>query len=161
MTFSSFLSLSPPSEPAIIQLSAAKARIRIAMVFMACPFDGQRFRIERMRLAMGLLHLQQFDVEDKRGIGRGGLSGAAGAVAEVAGDDELADAAFLHARDAEVPALDDLAGAELEIKGPAVIEARVELGAVLELADVVHDDGVAGLGLAAGAHLDVDVLKAG
>src|SRR5262245_39394443 len=53
-------------------------------------------------------HPQQLDLEDQVGVRRDDAAGAAGAVAELGGDGELALASHLHTRHALVPALDDL-----------------------------------------------------
>src|SRR5262249_35490301 len=82
------------------------------------------------------------------------------AVAEFRRDDELALAADLHPGDALVPALDDLAGAEVELERLAAVEAAVELLAVLERGGVVHRHAVALLGLGPGAFLEGLVLQA-
>src|SRR6266568_8312785 len=81
---------------------------------------------------------EQLDLEHQRRVGRDSAREAARAVAELGRDGELALAAHLHALHALVPALDDLAGAELELEGIAAILAGVELLAVGEPARVVH-----------------------
>src|SRR5262249_25447634 len=78
-----------------------------------------------------LSNLQQFDVEDERGVGRDVAAGAAGAVGELRRDDQRARAADFHPGHALVPAGDDAAGAELEVERLAVIARAVELLAVL------------------------------
>src|SRR5690606_4718542 len=60
-------------------------------------------------------------------------------------DDELAPAADLHALDAGVPALDDLADTEAEVERRAAVVRRVELLAGGQGdADVVHRHGASG-----------------
>lgn len=78
-----------------------------------------------------LLDAQQLNLEDEGGVGGDGAARAALAVAELGGDDEAALPADLHPSHALVPALDDLARAELEIEGLAAIQGGVELLAVL------------------------------
>src|SRR5688572_32989888 len=78
------------------------------------------------------------------------------AVGERGGDGELALAADLHAFDALVPALDDVARAEREVERVAARAARVELLPAGEPADVVDHDVLAGGG--AGALADDEVF---
>src|SRR5262245_58854847 len=83
---------------------------------------------------------------------------SAGAVAELGRNDELSFAAFFHAGDALIPALNDLASAELELERfPA--NARVELCAVGEFAGVMHRDHIAGLRFRAGTDSNVFDLE--
>ena len=56
---------------------------------------------------------------------------ATGAVGELGRNDERAPAALAHAGDAEVPALDDVPGAEREVEGLHAVPRGVEV-AVLE-----------------------------
>src|SRR6185312_8003685 len=70
--------------------------------------------------------LQQLDIEGQRREGRNHAARAARAVAERRRDDQRALAADFHPGDPLVPALDDLAGAELERKRLAAIERAVE-----------------------------------
>src|SRR5688572_32148074 len=71
--------------------------------------------------------VEELDLEDQGGVRRNDGREAARAVAEVGRDHELALAADLHAGDALVPALDDLAGAELEVERLVAV-ARAEIG---------------------------------
>src|SRR5882672_1682985 len=89
-------------------------------------------------------YFEQLDVEHQGGVGRDHAATALLAVGELGRDGELAHAADLHAFDALVPALDDIARAEGEVERVAAAAAGVELLAVGELADVVHEDVVAG-----------------
>src|SRR5580704_15771028 len=95
------------------------------------------------------LHIEQFDVEDQRGVGRDDAAGAARPVAELGRDDQGALAADLHAGDALVPAGDDLMPPERELERLTAVERAVELlalGAILiEPACVMHDAGLTGL----------------
>src|SRR3546814_17923154 len=59
-----------------------------------------------------LFEVDQFDIEDQRGVRRNHPAGAAGTIAELGRDDQGALAADLHAGDALVPAADHPAGAE-------------------------------------------------
>src|SRR5262245_50277500 len=96
-----------------------------------------------------LPHAQQLHLEDQRGVRRDHPAGTPRAIAEVGGDGQLALAAYFHAGDPLVPALDDMARSQREREGPPVVLARIELGAVLEPAGVVDVDGLAGLGFLA------------
>jgi hypothetical protein len=71
----------------------------------------------------------------------------------VGGDGDPALSADGHAGDTDVPALDDLAGAELESERLALLVAVEDLVVLLELADVAHADAVAVLGGGTGAGL--------
>jgi hypothetical protein len=82
-------------------------------------------------------------LKDEGCVCRDHVSSAAGAVAELGGDGELALLADLHAEEALVPALDDLAGTDDEVEGAATIVARVELLAIGQGATVVDVDAVA------------------
>src|ERR1051325_11246501 len=110
----------------------------------------------------GSIHLQQFDIEHQRGVGRDDAAGAAGAIAELGRDDQGALAADLHAGHALVPALDHLMRAEWERKRLAAVEGAVELLALLaivvEPAGVMHADILAGGRLGAGAARALGVL---
>src|SRR5687767_8825346 len=79
-----------------------------------------------------VLDLEQLHLKVELGVRRDDVAGALGAVAEIGRNDQLANAAHLHAGDAFVPALDDPAGAERELKRLAAVLAAVELLAVLE-----------------------------
>src|ERR1019366_2610941 len=74
---------------------------------------------------------------------------------------ELALASDLHAGYTFVPALDDLAGSELELKRFAGPDRAVELLAVGEPAGVIDFDVLSGLGDGAGANLDVPIFQTG
>src|SRR5690349_17729043 len=102
-------------------------------------------------------HLQQFDVEDQRGVRRDYARGAAGAVTEGGGDGERAAAAHLHGRDPLIPALDHLALADGEGEGFVAVARAIELLAVLERARVVHRAHLARLGAGARSDDDIDI----
>jgi hypothetical protein len=101
----------------------------------------------------------------QRRVRRDHAAGAARAVAELGRDHEHARAAFLHALHALVPALDDMAGAEVELERVVAVLARIELGALdavlVQPAGVVDRDRRAGLGVLARAGHGVVVLEAG
>ena len=100
--------------------------------------DGEQWR---RRLVDGL----ELDVKDERAVGRN-VADALVAVAHVWRNGDGALAAHFHVLEADVPALDDLAGAQTESERLAG-RARVELLAVLlELAGVVDVDLFALLG---------------
>ena len=86
-----------------------------------------------------LFHLQQLNLEMQLGIRRN-TGSAFLTVGEIRRDDELAFAAFLHAGNAFVPALDDLASTEVEHKGFVAVAAGVEFLAILERAGVMDID---------------------
>src|SRR5882762_5985511 len=88
-----------------------------------CGFCG--FCVDRR-----LFHVQQFDVEQQRRVRRDRAAGAAGAISELRRDDERPLAADLHAREALIPALNHLAGAEFEFEWVVAIARAVELLAV-------------------------------
>src|SRR4051812_1749118 len=91
--------------------------------------------------ARRLLHAEQVDDEDQRFSGLDDAGRAAGAVAQVRRDGQLAAAAHAHALDTLVPAGDDLAAAEREGEGLAAVPGGVELRAVgVRDAHVVHGD---------------------
>src|SRR5206468_3128677 len=100
-------------------------------------------------------------VEDQRGIGRDHAAGAAGAVAELRRDLQLALAADLHAFHTFVPALDDLSGAERELERLAAVHRAIErLLGVGKPAGVVHLHLLAFGRDGAVTDLDVPVLHA-
>src|SRR5581483_7180687 len=75
-------------------------------------------------------------------------------------DFELTLAAYFHAGNAFVPAFDHLSLSQREVKGRASYRA-VEFLPRGEPAGVMHFYLAARLGLFAGAHLDVPILKSG
>src|SRR5262245_64087141 len=86
----------------------------------------------------GRLHGEELDLEDERGAGRDDAAGAALAVAQVRGNDQLALAAHLHGAHAFVPALDHSPLADREHERLAAIHRAIELLAALDYACVVH-----------------------
>src|SRR5947199_391245 len=94
--------------------------------------------------AFSLSRSQQLHGEDQRGVRGDQAAGAAGAVAEVGGDDEGALFADFHGGYAFIPSLDDLALAEEELEGVVAIAGAVELLSVGEPAGVVDAHGLAG-----------------
>lgn len=87
-----------------------------------------------------LFDVDKLSLEDESGVGGDDTTDAAGAIGELRVDSELALLANLHAEEALVPALDDLAGADSEVKGVATVEAGIELLAVDEGTRVVDID---------------------
>src|SRR6266700_1391793 len=73
------------------------------------------------------LHVEQFDVEDQRGIRRDDAARAARAIAELGRDDEGALAADLHGGDALIPTADDLTLADGKLERLTAVERTVEL----------------------------------
>src|SRR5262249_45271196 len=148
--------------------ATAKTRTTIAVVLMASflsvcwmadctrrhcfPFLRRGLGDSEARsTATGLLHLQQFHLAAERRIGRDYFARAAGPIAQIGGDEELALAGLLHAGNAFVPTLDDLSGAKRERERLVAVHAAVELGAVFEPAGIVHRYGVTLLGFLARA----------
>src|ERR1700712_3728558 len=110
----------------------------------------------RAAVPVSSAHAEQVHDEDQRLVRTDHAAGAALAVGHRRRDRDLAPAADLHALDALVPALDDLALAEPELEGVATVPGRVELLAVLPgHADVVHVDDPPGDRLVALADLEV------
>src|SRR4051794_6582602 len=106
-----------------------------------------------------LADAQELDVEVQFRLRRDGRRPALLAVRELVRDLELPRPADLHADEALVPPLDDLAAADAEAERVAAVLAAVELLAILERAGVMHLDGVADLDRGAGALLFVEVLQ--
>jgi hypothetical protein len=89
-----------------------------------------------------VLDLDELSLKDERRVGRDDTADGAVSVGEVGGDGELAPLADLHAEEALIPALDDLALADGEVERLAAIVAGVELGAIGEGTTVVNGNGV-------------------
>ncbi len=123
-------------------------------------------RASALRLAQGrsapheLLHIHQLHVEDQGCVGRNYPRITLGSVGQVWRNAQLALATYLHAGDTFVPALDDLAGAQHELKRFAGPDRAVELLAVGEPAGVIDFDVLSGLRDRTGANLDVPVFEA-
>ena len=94
---------------------------------------------------------EQLDHEGQLGVRRDDPGYAARAVRQVAGDDQLARAADLHARHALVPPVDDLPAPEPEGERLLAVVAAVELGPVGQGTGVVDLDRLAGGGFRPGA----------
>mmetsp|Transcript_16056 Transcript_16056/g.51500 ORF Transcript_16056/g.51500 Transcript_16056/m.51500 type:complete len:205 (-) Transcript_16056:43-657(-) len=103
----------------------------------------------------------ELHVEDQRGVGRNDAARAARAVPEIGRDLEHPLLPHLHVEQRLVPALDDAADAHLERERRPAVVARVELGAVLQVACVMRLDLLAGGRLDAVALLHDLVLQAG
>src|SRR3954463_1314634 len=99
--------------------------------------------IAEVCLAKNLLDLDKLGLENERRVGRDDTPHSAVAIRQVGSDGELALLADLHAEQALVPALDDLAFADGEGERVAAVEAGVELLAIGEGAGVVDLNGVA------------------
>lgn len=93
------------------------------------------------------LDAQQLHFEDERRSPGDLRRGSPVSVAQLGGDDQLPLLALAHAQQALVPAFDHLAGAQGEGEGSVAGDAAVELGAVLQLARVVHVQHVSLAGL--------------
>src|SRR4029077_6859807 len=79
----------------------------------------------------GLFHLEQFDVEHERRIGRNHAARAASAIAHVGRDDQRALPTNLHARDALVPTLDHAAPTQRKVERFAGVAGAVEFAPLL------------------------------
>src|SRR4030095_2060879 len=102
--------------------------------------------LARKRIAAHSAHTQQLYFEHQRRVRRDYAAGAARAVPQCGRDGELALAAYLHARNALVPTLDDAPGAKGKHEGVVAILARVEFGAVGKPAGIVHLHLLSGAG---------------
>src|SRR6185437_10246218 len=78
-------------------------------------------------LRAGSVDADEIDDEDERLVGADHPAGAALAVGQHRRDRDPPPAADPHPLDALIPALDDLAPAELELEGAPAIPGRVEL----------------------------------
>src|SRR5690606_23065921 len=126
---------------------------------------------------VGSAHVHEVDDEDERLAALDRAAGATVAVAQVRRDGDLAPAADLHAEQALVPALDDLADTDREVERLTAVPRRVELlargpgdadvvrgdlptgGRLLALADLdVLDDELAGRGLAGEVDLGLGLV---
>ena len=90
--------------------------------------------VRSYRLA-ALLHSQQLNIEDQRGIRGNHSAGATSAIAKFGRDDQGALAAHLHPGDPLVPASDHLMRPEGELKGLAAIDRAVEFRPLAPLFD--------------------------
>ncbi|BAS18093.1 hypothetical protein AHiyo8_63960 [Arthrobacter sp. Hiyo8] len=94
--------------------------------------------------------------EDEGFVGLDGPARSTGAVGKLGRDFKATAAADLHAKQALVPALDDLADSHAEVQRCAAAPGRVEfLAGGPSNANVVGGDGVAGLSLGAVTNDDV------
>ena len=84
--------------------------------------------------------INDLNVEMKSRVGRDDVSCTAGSVSIVRRTDELSLLALLKLADAFVPAADDLADADFELKWNTARNRTVENTAVWELASVVNFD---------------------
>lgn len=100
---------------------------------MSLPSEGRN----RKGPALNLLDLQRLDIEDERGVRRN-VAHVLAAVGEVRGNGDSPLAANLNALDADLPALDDFTGAQLEAEWLALLVRVEDFAAVFQLADVAH-----------------------
>lgn len=84
------------------------------------------------------LDAQQLHFEDERGSSGDLRRSSTVSVAQLSGDDQLPLLALTHAQQALVPAFNHLSGPQREGEGSVPGDAAVKLGAVLQLAGVVH-----------------------
>ena len=92
--------------------------------------------------AFSSLEVEELNVEHQGGVGGDDGGVPASAVGVVRGAGQLGTLADGHLRDALVPALDDLAHADLEGELVAAVAGAVELVPVGKGAGVVHEDGL-------------------
>src|ERR1700674_338150 len=114
----------------------------------------------RGRRRYELLHIYQSHVKDQGCVGRDDCRITTLPVGQIWRNAQLALASDPHAGDAFVPALDDLARAQHEVKRMAGTNRAVELLAVGEPAGVIDFDMLSALGDRAGADFDVPVFEA-
>src|SRR5438128_2241456 len=115
-----------------------------------------------IQLFSSLFHVHQLNLVVQLRVRRdSGRRETGGAVAELGRDGQPTSAAFLHADDPFIPALDNTSIPELEGERRLPVNAAVELLAVFERAGVMHGDGVPRLGFLTSTGLQVDRLKAG
>lgn len=88
------------------------------------------------------LDAEQLHLEDERRSSGDLRRGSPVSVAQLGGDDQLPLLALAHAQQALVPAFDHLPGAQGEGEGSVAGDAAIKLGAVLQLARVVHVEHV-------------------
>jgi hypothetical protein len=115
-----------------------------------------------MLAASSLADVEEFHVEEQRGVGRDDAASTARTVPEFGGNAQLTFAADFHSRDALLPALDYMASSDLKHEGLAAVHGAIEFLAVGgEPAGVVHGDRFPIGGGDTGAGLEVPVLNAG
>ena len=95
------------------------------------------------------------NLECEAGVGRNLWHGALGAVSHLGWDGQLPLASHLHAFDSDVPALDDLSLAQLELEGLALKTSVKLLARLGEGALVIHAHVLAGLGFRTVAYPNV------
>ena len=93
-----------------------------------------------------LTDLEELDVKDQGGLGGDDWGESTVTVTVIRADLEGSALAERHLGDALLPATDNTANTNGGDKGIVAVAGRIELGAVLEGADVVHDDSLADLG---------------
>src|SRR3978361_1388004 len=94
------------------------------------------------------LHIEQFDVEHQRRVGRNYAAGAARTVAQLRRNDQGALAAHFHGGYALVPAADALPVTDRKFERRVAVDRRVEFLALdpvlIEPAGVMHDADLTG-----------------
>src|SRR5262249_22586382 len=100
------------------------------------------------------------DIEDQGCVGRDHSSDTLRAVAQIGRDFQLPFAAYLHACDAIVPALNHVSPTQLELKGPFA-DGAVELLATGQPASVIYGHFFSGTRGCSRARHDVPVLDTG
>ena len=88
-----------------------------------------------------LAYIEEFDLENQRGIGRDHAAGTTGSVGQIRWDDQFALATDFHARDAFIPSLDHPTCSEREAEGAAPV-AAVEFLAAFQRSAVVDDNNL-------------------
>src|SRR5258708_25424297 len=122
------------------------------------PRDAARCR--EMPRWNRLLHLEQLDVEDQRGVGRDDAGGAPRAVAHGRRDDQAPLPADAHADHTAIPPLNHLPSAQAKLEWLAAVARGVELCAIGEPARIMHRHALSGPRLWAISHERVYVLHA-
>src|SRR5216684_2209289 len=131
-----------------------------AFICLRAFAGGDPFGFAQGRSALHeLLHIYQPHIEDQGCVGRDDGRITTLPVGEVRRNAQLALASDLHASDPFVPSLDDLAGAQHEIKGFAGADRAVELLAVGEPSGVIDFDMLSALRDRTGAYFDVPVFE--
>src|SRR5574341_227802 len=158
------LSLPRPAQPRPGRAPAplSRGRSRRAAIADDSPDDQRpRGRAAKQRLACLLSHPEELHFEYQRRVRRNDAARASGSVAHLRRNGELALAADFHPLHALVPALDDLALAEVEDERITAVLAGVEFRAIGEPAGVMHGDFLAGRGDGAGADDEIFNHKLG
>src|SRR5947209_3433500 len=98
-----------------------------------CPWNESfQLPVPLQESSRSLLDFQELYLEGQLGIGWDGAGKPALAIAEFRRNHQFALAPGFHADDAFIPALDDLAAAQLEAERLAAIQAAIELLTIVE-----------------------------